>query len=107
MRAIGFILVIIGLLFMVFGALFTFFTFGLGIFCTWPLILVGFILLIIGVALPSESHPAQQQPIIIQQPQPAQQPQSQKQGARYCPNCGREIPFDARICPYCGRNFEN
>ena len=25
---------------------------------------------------------------------------------RYCPNCGRNIPFDAKICPYCGKNFE-
>jgi hypothetical protein len=24
---------------------------------------------------------------------------------RYCPACGREIPFDAKICPYCGKNF--
>lgn len=26
---------------------------------------------------------------------------------RYCPNCGRAIPFDANICPYCGKKFEN
>jgi len=26
---------------------------------------------------------------------------------RYCPNCGRAIPFDARMCPYCGKKFEN
>jgi len=25
---------------------------------------------------------------------------------RYCPKCGRKIPFDAYICPYCGVNFE-
>ena len=24
---------------------------------------------------------------------------------RYCPNCGRYIPFDAKICPYCGKKF--
>ena len=22
---------------------------------------------------------------------------------RYCPECGRSIPFDARICPYCAK----
>lgn len=26
---------------------------------------------------------------------------------RYCPNCGRAIPFDAKICPYCGKKFED
>jgi hypothetical protein len=25
---------------------------------------------------------------------------------RVCPNCGRQIPFDARICPYCRKDFE-
>lgn len=25
---------------------------------------------------------------------------------RSCPDCGREIPFDANICPYCGKKFE-
>ncbi len=25
---------------------------------------------------------------------------------RYCPSCGREIPFDAKVCPYCKKDFE-
>ena len=25
---------------------------------------------------------------------------------RFCPKCGRVIPFDARICPYCRTDFE-
>lgn len=32
---------------------------------------------------------------------------SEKTKDRYCPNCGRNIPFDARMCPYCGKKFEN
>ena len=24
---------------------------------------------------------------------------------RFCPSCGRSIPFDARLCPYCGRSM--
>ena len=24
---------------------------------------------------------------------------------RYCPNCGRRIPFNANFCPYCQKNF--
>lgn len=25
---------------------------------------------------------------------------------RYCPDCGRSIPFDANICPYCKKDFD-
>ncbi|UCD14701.1 MAG: hypothetical protein JSW60_04590 [Thermoplasmatales archaeon] len=25
---------------------------------------------------------------------------------RYCPDCGRSIPFDANVCPYCGKKFK-
>ena len=32
--------------------------------------------------------------------------QNRQHGARCCPNCGREIPFDANICPYCAKKFE-
>jgi rRNA maturation endonuclease Nob1 len=24
---------------------------------------------------------------------------------RFCPECGRQIPFDANLCPYCGHRF--
>ncbi|HYY48350.1 MAG TPA: zinc ribbon domain-containing protein, partial [Thermoplasmata archaeon] len=24
---------------------------------------------------------------------------------RFCPQCGRQIPFDAALCPYCGNRF--
>ena len=33
-----------------------------------------------------------------------QQPQ-QDTAIRYCPNCGRGIPFDVKICPYCEKRF--
>ncbi len=26
-------------------------------------------------------------------------------GLRFCPACGRQIPFDARLCPYCGQRL--
>ena len=25
---------------------------------------------------------------------------------RYCPSCGRSIPFDAKRCPYCSKDFD-
>jgi uncharacterized membrane protein len=70
MNTVGIVLLIIGVILMVFGAIFTFVTLGFGILCSWPLILVGFILVIIGAVLPGESKPTTQQPIIIQQPAP-------------------------------------
>jgi len=33
-------------------------------------------------------------------------PQS-KLSDRYCPGCGRGIPFDSNSCPYCGKKFNN
>ena len=32
---------------------------------------------------------------------------SKKKSDRYCPNCGRGIPFDARTCPYCSKKFND
>jgi predicted amidophosphoribosyltransferase len=29
-----------------------------------------------------------------------------KRDDRYCPKCGREIPFDVKVCPYCGKKFK-
>lgn len=26
-------------------------------------------------------------------------------GLRFCPACGRQIPFDAQLCPYCGHRL--
>ena len=31
---------------------------------------------------------------------------SEKTKDRYCPNCGRNIPFNTNICPYCKHDFE-
>lgn len=37
----------------------------------------------------------------------AEQMESQsKKSDRYCPACGRGIPFDAKRCPYCKKDFE-
>mgnify|MGYP006289681201 CR=1 FL=1 len=32
---------------------------------------------------------------------------SKSSSDRYCPDCGREIPFNALFCPYYGRKFES
>jgi hypothetical protein len=29
-----------------------------------------------------------------------------KTSGRFCPSCGRSIPFDANFCPFCERKFE-
>ena len=33
------------------------------------------------------------------------QPKVSQHPRRICPNCKREIPWDAKICPYCGYDF--
>ena len=86
-------LVSIGAILLIVGVLFTFFTFGFGIVCTGPLMLIGFILMIIGLVLPEDEKKTVE--TIIKEPETK----------RYCPNCGRGIPFDANICPYCGKKF--
>jgi hypothetical protein len=73
------------------GAFFTIITFGFGFICSWPLIVVGIILFLMGLVFPEERGPAGV-------------PSSQQR--RFCTNCGREIPLDANICPYCGKNFQ-
>jgi hypothetical protein len=73
------------------GLIFTIITFGLGAFCTGPLMFIGIILVIVRFIFPVEIK-------TIQSPT--------SESARYCTNCGRSIPFDARICPYCGKQFE-
>ena len=91
-------LIIIGVVLIICGALFTFITLGFGIVCAWPFVFVGFILIIIGivVSLVPESKPI---PIVIQQP-----PQ-ETQSIRYCTNCGRPIQSDTNYCPSCGKKI--
>lgn len=38
------------------------------------------------------------------QPQPSPPPSTKP--IRYCPKCGRQIPFDAIVCPYCQYDFK-
>ena len=89
-------LVVLGVILMTVGAVFTFFTLGLGIICTWPLLLVGFILFMVGVVLPEKQ-------ILVKQNIPPKQNSWEKD--RFCSACGRSIPFDAKICPYCGKKL--
>ena len=75
----------------------TIFTLGFGIICTGPLFLIGFVIFILGFVIPEETkreihHYNRIQPTTVS-------------SNRYCPKCGRSIPFDASICPYCGLKF--
>ena len=88
---------------MISGIFFTIFTFGFGIICTWPLILIGFILFIVGLVVPSNNTTVIQQTPACP-PYPPYQSQ-QLQSSRHCPNCGRSIPNDSIICPFCGKDF--
>jgi len=89
-----------GALLMLISVFFTIFTLGFGIVCTGPLFLIGFIIFVIGFFI-SEEIKREVHHYYKTQPTP---PTSSN---RYCPNCGRSIPFDAAICPYCGLKFQN
>jgi hypothetical protein len=89
-------LVSLGVVLMLVGVFFTVITFGFGFICSWPLIVVGFIVFLIGLLMPEEGKT-----IIIHDGHLETSPPK----GRYCTNCGREIPFDANVCPYCGKNF--
>jgi hypothetical protein len=87
-------LVTLGVIFIIVGVVLTVVTFGIGIICAWPLVVVGLILLLIGAVLPPDGR----QVVILPPPEGPR-------NKRYCTNCGREIPFDANVCPYCGKDF--
>jgi hypothetical protein len=84
---------------------------GLLLFWWLPLInlltigcgLLGFVLLIIGLVIPSERR---QEPIIIQQqPYSVQQPASPQTILAICPQCKNRIPSDSSFCPRCGTDL--
>lgn len=57
-----------------------------GAVCILAGLLLGIVLIAIGLAQPSKKE-------------------EKEKRDRYCPKCGRTIPFDANICPYCGKKF--
>jgi uncharacterized paraquat-inducible protein A len=63
--------------------------------------LLGFLLLIIGLVIPSERR---QEPVIVQSPQP-QQPWSAQTILAICPQCKNRIPSDSAFCPRCGADL--
>lgn len=78
------------------GVLFTIVTFGFGIICSWPLLLIGFIMIILGIILPSSST--------YTQPKSSSSYQYQQgETKRICPNCGKTMPMQSKYCPHCGQ----
>lgn len=68
-------------------------------------IILGIVVLITGI----ENKPLKsEQKIIIEKQPPLSQPvqSSVPSSIRYCPKCGRQIPFDAVVCPYCQYDFK-
>ncbi len=90
-------MVILGIILALFGALITFFTFGIGIICTWPLILVGILLFLIGSIIPDRK---------INFVYPQNKYKKQTKRYRVCPECGGSIPYDSNRCPYCGEKID-
>jgi ribosomal protein L40E len=84
-------LLIFGTMLIAIGIFFTFITFGLGIVCLWPLILIGLILIIFGIILPNSRSFIEIS--------------NENKDIRYCKYCGKKTPVDAKYCPYCGTNI--
>ncbi len=53
--------------------------------------IIGFVLFIVGFAIPDSEPPKLQKASSTSQ--------------RNCPNCGRSIGMEYQLCPYCGRDF--
>jgi len=69
---------------------------GTGCFLMFVIGLIAFIIGIIVILKGREIQPQLQS-------QPSTPPVKPN---RYCPKCGREIPFDAVFCPYCQYDFK-
>jgi hypothetical protein len=94
-RGTGIGLLVLGMLLVAAGILFTIVTFGFGIICAWPLVLIGLLFVVLGIVLvvvESVSDVVSPQPSALQQ-------------GRFCPGCGRNVGFDAQYCPSCGRKL--
>lgn len=85
----------IGIFLMVIGVLFAVITFGFGIICSWPLLLIGFIMIVLGIISPHSNS--------YQQFQSFSKKQSETK--RICTNCGKTMSLNEKFCPHCG--FEN
>ena len=81
-----------GIILIILGVIFTIFTLGFGFFCSWPLILLGIIFVILGAVLSDEKEKSFVGDGMAKE-------------IRRCPGCGRQIPLDANVCPYCARKF--
>lgn len=75
------------------GVLFTLATLGFGIICSWPLILIGFILFILGIISPGRSSYKQYSSNEVQI----------GETKRICSNCGKTMSLNATYCPHCGQ----
>lgn len=84
-------LIIFGTMLVIAGIFFTFITFGLGIVCLWPIILIGLILILLGIFIPDLTYKSKRY--------------DEDFNFRFCKYCGKKIPYDAKYCSYCGKNF--
>jgi uncharacterized paraquat-inducible protein A len=101
MKALGIIFVVLGILCLLVGGVFTIFTLGFGIICSWPLLLVGLIFIVVGGVLSNEHEHVPLQRVIIHQ----ESTQQGTTGSRFCTSCGGTLPSDAVFCPHCGKKI--
>ncbi len=95
---LGGFLIFIGIISIIFSP-------GVGFF----FIIIGFILLLVGKFYAKTAMRYTQVEMVTPKKRFGKSSNANEQAdreKRYCPACGRVIPFDANICPYCGKKFE-
>jgi hypothetical protein len=89
--------ILLGLLLMGFGLSVIILSYGIGILCMWPLLLIGFLLFISGIFFPSRG-------IRYFNHEPYQE--EKREMKRICPHCGTSHPINIKRCPKCGKRFD-
>jgi hypothetical protein len=89
-------LLLTGLVLLAIGILFGLVTYGFGFICSWPVILIGFILFIFGFISPSPSSYKQQYTY-------STGTFDTGETKRICPQCGKTMPMQSKYCPHCGK----
>jgi ABC-type Na+ efflux pump permease subunit len=81
------------------------FFWGMFMFIGFILFIVGIIVSIAGASLKEKNtiYQPNTQPQMFYYQQPNQQVVQQR--ARYCPECGKQLPFNTKYCPQCGNKF--
>lgn len=90
---------LVGIFLVALGVLIIIFTYGIGIICIWPLLILGGLLFLAGLFSPSQRS-------FFKQFQQRSQQFPQQEMKRICSQCKKTVSMNQKICPHCGHEFE-